>query len=127
MSPEAQVAARTKAESLQTSINLQALRKKLHVTQANLAQAMMVQQAAISKMENREDLLISSVMDFVRGLGGTLVLTAVFPDDKKFDLTPEAPKGIGRVVVNAEAVAPQRRAGRETPPRIKRALAKSSA
>ncbi|WP_044530308.1 XRE family transcriptional regulator [Herbaspirillum sp. B65] len=89
MRPEAQIQAQARSDSLQTSIKLQALRKSLHITQASLAENLQVQQAAISKMESRDDLLVSSVMDFVRGLGGQLVLTATFPGNKTFDLTPE--------------------------------------
>ncbi|MCI1007032.1 XRE family transcriptional regulator [Herbaspirillum sp. C7C8] len=95
MRPEAQLQAEARTESMQTSIKLQALRKRLQVTQASLAERLQVQQAAISKMESRDDLLVSSVMDFVRGLGGRLVLTATFPDKTSFDLTPE-PVKIGR-------------------------------
>ncbi|WP_182994032.1 helix-turn-helix domain-containing protein [Herbaspirillum frisingense] len=89
MRPEAQLEAQSRTESLQTSIKLQNLRKSLHVTQAALAETLQVQQAAISKMENREDLLVSSAMDFVRALGGQLILTANFPGDRTFDLTPD--------------------------------------
>ncbi|BEV14144.1 XRE family transcriptional regulator [Herbaspirillum sp. DW155] len=92
MRPQARMQAQARTESLQTSIKLQALRKSLKVTQADLASSLQVQQAAISKMENRDDLLVSSVMDFVRGLGGQLVLTATFPGNKTFDLTPEPVK-----------------------------------
>ncbi|WP_413459234.1 XRE family transcriptional regulator [Herbaspirillum huttiense] len=92
MHPEAQVQANARTESMQTCIKLQALRKSLQVTQASLAASLNIQQAAISKMESRDDLLVSSVMDFVRGLGGQLVLTATFPGNKTFDLTPEPVK-----------------------------------
>ncbi|WP_180937544.1 helix-turn-helix domain-containing protein [Herbaspirillum seropedicae] len=90
MRPDAQRQVQAKTAALQTTIKLRELRKSLCITQASLARNLRVQQAAISKMESRDDLLLSSLIEFVRGLGGHLVLTASFPDDRTFDLTPQA-------------------------------------
>lgn len=90
MRPDAQRQVQAKTAALQTTIKLRELRKSLCITQASLARNLRVQQAAISKMESRDDLLLSSLIEFVRGLGGHLVLTASFSDDRTFDLTPQA-------------------------------------
>lgn len=59
---------------------LSELRKELGVSQETLAEHLNVRQAAISKLERRNDLLLSTVRTVIRALGGELVLTAKFPD-----------------------------------------------
>ena len=39
-----------------------------------------VEQAAISKLENREDMYVSTLREYIRALGGELQLVAKFPD-----------------------------------------------
>ena len=39
-----------------------------------------VEQAAISKLERREDMYVSTLRDYVKALGGELKLVASFPD-----------------------------------------------
>jgi len=39
-----------------------------------------VNQAAVSKMERRVDMYVSTLQDFVRAMGGELKITAKFPD-----------------------------------------------
>lgn len=56
------------------------LRKAREMTQVALAQRLGVPQAAVSRMERRTDLLLSTLRGYVEGLGGTLELRAVFPD-----------------------------------------------
>ena len=80
MSSERQkkVAARTQALLFQMA--LQELRQSLNITQAEVAQVLDVNQAAISKMEKQEDMRISTLLRFVEALGGKLKLVATFPD-----------------------------------------------
>ena len=91
MSPKRQtkVAARTEAILLQMA--LQELRQSLGITQEEIAQALDVNQAAISKMERQEDMHISTLIRFVEALGGRLKLVASFPDQdvviNQFDST----------------------------------------
>ena len=61
-------------------MQLQALRKARNVTQVEVAKAMSVEQAAISKLERRDDMYVSTLRQYVKALGGELRLVASFPD-----------------------------------------------
>src|ERR1700722_2518160 len=49
-------------------------------TQVELSKAMGMTQAAVSKLEFRNDSFISSVRRFIEALGGHMEIRAVFPD-----------------------------------------------
>jgi hypothetical protein len=68
------------------------LRQARQQTQVALAERLDVPQAAISRMERRTDLLLSTLRGYVEGLGGKLELRAVFPDGEFLldSLQPEA-------------------------------------
>ena len=59
--------------------SLKDLRELLGLTQAEMARRLNVGQAAISKIEHRGDVQISSLMKYVDALGAKLNITAVFP------------------------------------------------
>ncbi|HEY4079090.1 MAG TPA: XRE family transcriptional regulator [Burkholderiaceae bacterium] len=80
MSPEAQSRAAARAEALLVEMQLQELRKARNVTQVEVAKAMSVEQAAVSKLERRDDMYVSTLREYVRALGGELKLVASFPD-----------------------------------------------
>ena len=46
------------------------------MTQQHLARILNVNQAAVSKMERRTDMYVSTLQDFVRAMGGELKITA---------------------------------------------------
>ena len=80
MSPDAQARAAARAEAMLLEMQLQDIRKSRNVTQVQLAQVLNVEQAAISKLENREDMYVSTLREYIRALGGELQLVAKFPD-----------------------------------------------
>lgn len=80
LSPEAQARAAARAEAMLEEMQLQELRKARQVTQVEVAKAMCVEQAAVSKLERREDMYVSTLREYVRALGGELKLVASFPD-----------------------------------------------
>ncbi|WP_202760135.1 helix-turn-helix domain-containing protein [Delftia acidovorans] len=80
MPPEAQSRAAARAEAMLVEMQLQELRKARNVTQVEVARAMNVEQASISKLERREDMYVSTLREYVRALGGELRLVASFPD-----------------------------------------------
>ena len=80
MSPEAQSRAAARAEAMLVEMQLQELRKARNVTQVEVARAMNVEQASISKLERREDMYVSTLREYVRALGGELRLVASVPD-----------------------------------------------
>lgn len=80
MSPEAQSRSAARAEAMLVEMQLQELRKTRQVTQVEVAKAMNVEQAAVSKLERREDMYVSTLREYVKALGGELKLVASFPD-----------------------------------------------
>ena len=50
------------------------------MTQVHLAKILGVNQAAVSKLERRTDMYVSTLQDFVRAMGGELKITARFPE-----------------------------------------------
>lgn len=80
MSPEAQVRAAARAEAMLVEMQLQELRKTRKVTQVEVAKAMSVEQATVSKLEHRDDMYVSTLREYVKALGGELKLVASFPD-----------------------------------------------
>jgi DNA-binding XRE family transcriptional regulator len=50
------------------------------LTKDTLAKNLNVKQAEISKIENRADMLMSTLRNFVQAMGGDLEVRAVFPD-----------------------------------------------
>lgn len=61
------------------SVSLKGLRKSAHLTQRDLADALLVGQDTISRLEKRRDMLISTLRHYVEGVGGHLALVADFP------------------------------------------------
>lgn len=80
MSPEAQARSAARAEGMILEMRLQELRKSRHVTQVRVAEAMGVEQTAISKLEHRSDMYLSTVYEYIKALGGELKLVASFPE-----------------------------------------------
>jgi Helix-turn-helix domain len=82
MSPESQARAAARAEAVLVEMQLSDLRKARTFTQVEMAKAMNIEQAAISKIEHRDDMYISTLSGYVKALGGELKLVASFPDAK---------------------------------------------
>ena len=72
---------RTRArELIAEEMSLQDLRKAIGKTQDAVAKRLKVGQDAISKLETRSDMYISTLRGFVKAIGGDLELVARFPD-----------------------------------------------
>ena len=56
------------------------LRQARDKAQVDLARALRVGQPAVAKLENRADMYVSNLRRYVEALGGTLEITARFPD-----------------------------------------------
>ena len=86
LSAEAQAANATWVQQQIVEMNLQALRQQLGVTQAELAEATGMGQGEISRIEQREDHMVSTLRRIVRSLGGDLEIHARFPDGRDIRL-----------------------------------------
>lgn len=60
--------------------SLKDLRQAVEKTQVDLAQALGVGQDSISRLEQRSDMLLSTLRRYIEGMGGTLELVAQFPN-----------------------------------------------
>lgn len=80
MSPQAQARSAARAQAMLLEMQLQELRRAGHVTQVEVAKAVNVEQAAASKLEHREDMNVSTLLEDVKAPGGELKLVASFPD-----------------------------------------------
>ncbi len=62
------------------TVRLHELRKLRGFSQIELAERLSIQQGAVSRLERRSDIKLSTIRDFVKSLGGDLKLLATFPD-----------------------------------------------
>jgi len=74
-------------------LTLAELRKAFDVSQEELAEILDVKQANVSKIERREDMRLSTLVTYVRAMGGDLEIIARFPNrtgskDKSIKLKP---------------------------------------
>ncbi len=70
-----------KKVSPRREMHLQRLREHREISQEALAELLHVSQATVSKTERREDVLLSTLKNFVEALGGRLQLVAKFPTE----------------------------------------------
>ena len=68
------------ARDLRREIRLGELRQALGISQEELADLLEKKQAAISRLEHRSDMHVSTLREFVQALGGKLEIIASFPD-----------------------------------------------
>src|SRR5215469_11362220 len=80
MRPEARERSRALAAKYRAEMALDELREARDMTQVHLAKILGVNQAAVSKLERRADMYVSTLQDFVKALGGELKITAHFPE-----------------------------------------------
>lgn len=80
MSPAALARAEKQARKVLAEMPLNELRAARQLTQESLAKSLGINQAAVSKMERRTDMYISTLRQFVVAMGGELEITARFPD-----------------------------------------------
>ena len=79
LSPEWRECIQQRKEQLRQEMTLAELRRAFSLTQDTLARTLKVKQAEISKIENRADMLMSTLRNFVQAMGGDLEVRAVFP------------------------------------------------
>ena len=80
MSAAARERSRALAAKYRAEMALDELREAREMTQVHLAKILGVNQAAVSKLERRADMYVSTLQDFVKALGGELKITARFPE-----------------------------------------------
>ena len=84
------------AELVAEEMSLQALRRAQRLTQARIGKALNIGQDGVSRLEQRSDLLISTLRSYVEAMGGDLQLIASFPDRPAIAVTGLADMGAKR-------------------------------
>ncbi len=74
------------------AMNLAAVRKAFNLTQVELARNMGVSQAAITKLEHQDDMLLSTFSSYMRALHGRVRLVVDFDDGQEVEVTLQAPR-----------------------------------
>lgn len=82
LSPAARERAHRLAQKYEAEMALDELRVARDLTQEHLAQLLGIKQAAVSKMERRADMYISTLQSIIRAMGGELKIQAVFPQGR---------------------------------------------
>ena len=67
-------------ELIAEELSLRDLRKAMNRTQVQMAKTLKVGQDTVSRYERRTDMLLSTLQEYVRAMGGELDLVARFPD-----------------------------------------------
>jgi transcriptional regulator with XRE-family HTH domain len=80
MSPERRARIEARVRELEAEMPLDELREARQFTQEHLAKILKVRQAAVSKLERRADMYLSTLEKFVEAMGGELQIRAIFPE-----------------------------------------------
>src|SRR5271163_1539444 len=70
------------AELIVEEMSLRDLRRARKLTQVRMAKALGINQDSVSRLEQRSDLLLSTLRKTVEAMGGSLSIIAQFPDRK---------------------------------------------
>jgi hypothetical protein len=68
------------AQLIAEEMSLRDLRRAHKLTQQRMAKALSIGQDGISRLEQRSDLLLSTLRGYIEAMGGSLTLLAEFPD-----------------------------------------------
>ena len=73
-------------ELVQEYMALQELRKALTLTQTDVAEKLHISQDGVSRLEQRSDLLLSTLRKYIQAMGGELSIIARFPNHPPVEL-----------------------------------------
>ena len=79
-------------ELIAEEMTLRDLRVALKKTQMDLSSALHIKQDGVSRLENRSDMLLSTLNKYIEAMGGSLKIIAEFPD--RPPVTIQSIKGI---------------------------------
>jgi DNA-binding XRE family transcriptional regulator len=69
-----------RAQEIREEINLRELRRARKLTQTRLSKKLKIGQEGISRIERRSDMNLSTLQNYVEGVGGKLKIIVEFPD-----------------------------------------------
>ncbi|MGA3081240.1 MAG: XRE family transcriptional regulator [Terracidiphilus sp.] len=79
-SPEVEAEIARRVREAAGVMTLYQLREARSLTQVNLAKVLNINQGAVSKMEKRADMYVSTLRNFIQAMGGRLQVKAIFPE-----------------------------------------------
>ncbi|HXR40174.1 MAG TPA: XRE family transcriptional regulator [Terracidiphilus sp.] len=79
-SPEVEAEIARRVQEAAGVMTLYQLREARSLTQVNLAKVLNVNQGAVSRMEKRTDMYVSTLRSYIQAMGGQLQVKAVFPE-----------------------------------------------
>ena len=79
-SPEVEERIRRSVEEAVIVMRLYQLREARNLTQVNLANVLEVNQGAVSRLEKRTDMYVSTLSSYIQAMGGRLQVKAIFPE-----------------------------------------------
>jgi transcriptional regulator with XRE-family HTH domain len=79
-SPDIEARIRREVEDAARIMKLYQLREARNLTQTSLAQVLNVNQGAVSKLERRTDMYVSTLRSYLKAMGAELQIRAIFPD-----------------------------------------------
>ena len=82
---KAQIAVRA-AELIAEHNALRDIRKSRKISQEELARQLCGKQAYVSRLEKRTDVKLSTLREYIKGLGGELQLLVTFPEGQKMSI-----------------------------------------
>jgi transcriptional regulator with XRE-family HTH domain len=77
--PERRARIRGRTQELLAELRLREVRAACEMTQQELAERLQIDQPNVSRLENRSDVHVSTLADYIAALGGRLEILAVFP------------------------------------------------
>jgi transcriptional regulator with XRE-family HTH domain len=81
-SPERRARVTARVAELKAEMALAELRQARDHSQQQLARALKINQPAVAKLEKRTDMYVSNLRRYIEGLGGSLEITATFPEGR---------------------------------------------
>ena len=79
-SPEVEAMIKQQVKDAAGVMTLYQLREARSLTQVNLAKVLEVNQGAVSRMEKRTDMYVSTLRSYIQAMGGQLQVKAIFPE-----------------------------------------------
>jgi DNA-binding transcriptional regulator YiaG len=80
MSPEHREASELRAREILEQMRLRELRRAMKLSQDEIATTLKMSQPGVSKLEQRVDLFVSTLRNYIRAMGGELEIIARFPE-----------------------------------------------
>jgi transcriptional regulator with XRE-family HTH domain len=108
----ARIAARTK-QLIAEETALRSLRKARHLTQERMAELLHIGQDSVSRIENRSDLLLSTLRSYVEAMGGSLRLVVEFADGAVAELSSISEPKEPATTTTRPSLPPQKKKRRE--------------